>query len=74
MHYFQFLLKGKKNPAAKPIRPDCGIYSASYIQTDLYPGRLHNTLSQHSLNHLLKSGDISTSHIVACNLIALCCL
>lgn len=37
-------------------------------------GRLHNTLSQHSLYHLLKSGDISTSHIVACNLIALCCL
>ena len=45
------------------------IYSFCAIQ-----GRLHNTLSQHSLNHLLKSGDISTSHIVACNLIALCCL
>ena len=37
-------------------------------------GRLHNTLSQHSLNHLLKSGDISTSHIVARNLVTLCCL
>lgn len=45
------------------------IYSVCAIQC-----RLHDALSQHSLNHLLKSGDISTSHIVARNLVTLCCL
>lgn len=50
------------------------IFRLYYIENARYPGKLHNALSQHSLNHLLKSGDISTSHIVARNLIALCCL
>ena len=30
-----------------------------------YP--LHNPLSKHGLNHLLKSGDVGACNIIACN-------
>ena len=66
--------KSKKIPQTSQYGLTAGsnphiIYSVCAIQC-----RLHDALSQHSLNHLLKSGDISTSHIVARNMVTLCCL
>ena len=71
------IFKKRKIPRTNPYGLSAGltlhiIFRLYYIENARYPGKLHNALSQHSLNHLLKSGDIGTSHIVAGNSVALC--
>ena len=71
------IFKKRKIPRTNPYGLSAGltlhiIFRLYYIENARYPCKLHNALSQHSLNHLLKSGDIGTSHIVAGNSVALC--